>query len=108
MHENKGSRGASTSTVNLASTHHLSLHTPMAPLQFQPLASQPTPAFWAALAAHKLNHLRLDDSHLSIAAHLEPAKRVLVNKEHGHDSPDVGIDGSLVVGGDAFEAERGK
>ncbi|OXG14909.1 ubiquitin-like modifier-activating enzyme ATG7 [Cryptococcus neoformans Tu259-1] len=80
----------------------------MAPLQFQPLASQPTPAFWAALAAHKLNHLRLDDSHLSIAAHLEPAKRVLVNKEHGHDSADVGIDGSLVVGGEAFEAERGK
>lgn len=80
----------------------------MAPLQFQPLASQPTPAFWAALAAHKLNHLALDDSHLSIAARLEPAKRVLVNKEHGHDSVDVGIDGSLVVGGDAFEAERGK
>lgn len=81
---------------------------PMAPLQFQPLASQPTPAFWAALAAHKLNHLKLDDSHLPITAQIEPAKRVLINKERVDDTADVGIDGSLVVGGDAFEAERGR
>ncbi|KAE8539178.1 ubiquitin-like modifier-activating enzyme ATG7 [Cryptococcus gattii VGV] len=79
----------------------------MPPLQFQPLASQPTPSFWAALSAHKLNHLKLDDSQLQIRAYLEPAKRILINKENAADKADVGIDGSLVVGGEAFEAEGG-
>lgn len=80
----------------------------MPPLQFQPLASQPSPSFWAALSAHKLNHLKLDDSQLQIRAYLEPAKRILINKENAADKADVGIDGSLVVGGEAFEDEGGK
>jgi ubiquitin-like modifier-activating enzyme ATG7 len=63
----------------------------MAPLQFQQLASQPTPSFWSALNTLKLDKLKLDDTQQPISGWLE----------EGRDRK-VGVDGSIGVGGNAF------
>lgn len=72
----------------------------MPPLQFQPLASQPTPSFWSALNTLKLDKLKLDDAEQPITGWLEEGKEVK-DREGGQQS--VGVDGSLGVGGGAFE-----
>jgi ubiquitin-like modifier-activating enzyme ATG7 len=71
----------------------------MAPLQFQPLASQPTPSFWSALNTLKLDKLKLDDTQQPISGWLEEGREV-VDKENGDRR--VGVDGSLGVGGSSF------
>jgi len=71
----------------------------MAPLQFQPLASQPTPTFWSALNTLKLDKLKLDDAQQPISGWLEEGREV-VDRENGDRR--VGVDGSLGVGGSSF------
>jgi ubiquitin-like modifier-activating enzyme ATG7 len=71
----------------------------MAPLQFQQLASQPTPSFWSALNSLKLDKLKLDDAQQPISGWLEEG-RELIDKEAGDRK--VGVDGSLGVGGASF------
>jgi len=71
----------------------------MAPLQFQPLASQTTPTFWSALNALKLDKLKLDDAQQPISGWLEEGREV-IDRENGDNR--VGVDGSLGVGGSSF------
>ena len=71
----------------------------MAPLQFQPLASQPTPTFWSALNTLKLDKLKLDDAQQPISGWVEDGREV-IDKEGGDRR--VGVDGSLGVGGSSF------
>lgn len=71
----------------------------MPPLQFQQLASQPTPAFWSALNTLKLDKLKLDDAQQPITGWLEEGREV-VDREQGDKR--VGVDGSLGVGGSSF------
>ena len=71
----------------------------MAPLQFQPLASQPTPTFWSALNTLKLDKLKLDDAQQPISGWVEEGREV-IDKEGGDRR--VGVDGSLGVGGSSF------
>lgn len=71
----------------------------MPPLQFQPLASQPTPTFWSALNALKLDKLKLDDAQQPITGWLEEGREV-VDREKGDQK--VGFDGILGVGGGSF------
>jgi hypothetical protein len=71
----------------------------MAPLQFQPLASRPTPSFWTALNTLKLDKLKLDDAQQPISGWLEEGREV-IDKENGDRR--VGVDGSLGVGGSSF------
>ncbi|WVW78776.1 E1-like protein-activating enzyme Gsa7p/Apg7p [Kwoniella bestiolae CBS 10118] len=73
-------------------------------LQFQPLASQPTPAFWTALTSHKLDKAKLNDDEQQITGWLEEGRQI-----HDHEGPSgsssssvVGIDGNISVGGNAF------
>ncbi|TYJ54489.1 E1-like protein-activating enzyme Gsa7p/Apg7p [Cryptococcus floricola] len=75
-------------------------------LTISPHKSQPTPEFWSALTAHKLDHLKLDDSFVPIHAYLEQGKRVVIDRNASQESDEnrVGIDGSAVLGGDAFVA----
>ena len=75
----------------------------MPPLQFQPLSSQPTPAFWSAVTALKLDRLKLDDAQQPIVAWLEEGKEIL-DKDvlTGRQGAMVGVDGSVGVGGGAF------
>ncbi|KAL7424355.1 Autophagy protein 7 [Cryptotrichosporon argae] len=79
----------------------------MPPLQFQPLSSQPTPAFWSALTSLKLDTLKLDDAARPVAAWLD-AGRVVddVDRLTGRRGGDVGVDGALGLGGDAFEDDE--
>lgn len=71
----------------------------MAPLQFQPLASQPTPTFWSALNTLKLDKLKLDDTQQPILGWLEEGREV-IDKDNGDRR--VALDGSLGVGGSSF------
>ena len=71
----------------------------MAPLQFQPSASQPTPTFWSALNTLKLDKLKLDDAQQPISGWVEEGREV-IDKEGGDRR--VGVDGSLGVGGSSF------
>lgn len=71
----------------------------MAPLQFQPLASRPTPTFWSALNTLKLDKLKLDDAQQPIHGWLERGREI-VDRERGNEK--VGIDGSLGVGAGSF------
>jgi len=81
-------------------TQHLTPHIHhMAPLQFQPLASQPTPTFWSALNTLKLDRLKLDDTQQPISGWLEEGREV-IDKENGDRR--VGVDGSIGVGGSSF------
>ena len=76
----------------------------MAPLQFQPLSSQPTPSFWSALNTLKLDKLKLDDSQQDISGWIEEGKEV-VDREavsSGSSSVSIGVDGAFSVGGGAF------
>lgn len=79
----------------------------MPPLQFQPLSSQPTPAFWTALNTLKLDKLKLDDTQQPISAWLEEGKEI-VDRESNGGQGRIGVDGSVGVGGGAFgdEVER--
>mgnify|MGYP002718876514 CR=1 FL=1 len=76
----------------------------MPPLQFQPLSSQPTPSFWSALNTLKLDKLKLDDTQQDIAAWLEEGKEITDRESAGAQSK-VGVDGSVGVGGGAFDQE---
>ncbi|KAK6904040.1 E1-like protein-activating enzyme Gsa7p/Apg7p [Kwoniella mangroviensis CBS 8507] len=76
----------------------------MTTLQFTPLNSQPTPAFWTALTTHKLDKARLNDDDQQITGWLEEGKQV---EDHSNTSSTggptyVGIDGNISVGGNAF------
>lgn len=71
----------------------------MPPLQFQPLASRPTPTFWSALNSLKLDKLKLDDAQQPIHGWLEEGREI-VDRERGNEK--VGIDGSLGVGAGSF------
>ena len=77
----------------------------MAPLQFQPIASQPTPAFWTALNTLKL--VKLDDAQQDIHAWLEEGKTVIDKEAKSLEAKDgsIGVDGVLGVGGAAFGGE---
>jgi ubiquitin-like modifier-activating enzyme ATG7 len=78
----------------------------MTPLQFQPISSQPTAAFWSALTALKLDKLKLDDAEVSITAWLEQGKEVRDKEvKAGEGSRTVGVDGVLGVGSAAFGGE---
>ncbi|WWC59159.1 E1-like protein-activating enzyme Gsa7p/Apg7p [Kwoniella dejecticola CBS 10117] len=76
----------------------------MVPVQFQPLASQPTPSFWTALNSYKLDKARLDDSEQWISGWLEQGKSITTrsNTLASGESLVVGIDGAFSVGGNAF------
>lgn len=76
----------------------------MAPLQFQPLSSQPTPSFWSALNTLKLDKLKLDDTQQEITAWLEEGKEI-TDRESAGGGKQVGVDGSIGVGGGAFDEE---
>lgn len=78
----------------------------MAPLQFQPYVSQPTPDFWSALTSLKLDKLKLDDSTLPIYAWVEEGRGIAnVDKLTGRkEGKSVGVDGSVVLSATAFEA----
>lgn len=81
----------------------------MAPLQFQPISSQPTAAFWSALTALKLDKLKLDDSQVDITAWLEQGREIRDKEAKVEDETGlVGVDGVLGVGSAAFgeEGER--
>jgi ubiquitin-like modifier-activating enzyme ATG7 len=71
----------------------------MPPLQFQPLASRPTPTFWSALNSLKLDKLKLDDAQQPIHGWIEEGREI-VDRERGNQK--VGIDGSLGVGAGSF------
>ncbi|OCF59113.1 E1-like protein-activating enzyme Gsa7p/Apg7p [Kwoniella mangroviensis CBS 10435] len=76
----------------------------MTTLQFTPLTSQPTPAFWTALTTHKLDKARLNDDDQQITGWLEEGRQV---EDHSNASSTggptyVGIDGNISVGGNAF------
>ena len=81
----------------------------MRPLQFQPLSSQPTPGFWSAVTALKLDKLKLDDSEQDIEAWLEEGREI-VDRDAGvaGGSNTIGVDGSVGLGVGAFgeEGER--
>lgn len=72
-------------------------------LQFQPLASQPTPSFWTALNALKLDKLKLDDAEQPISGWMTEGKEI-IDKDHltGKQGGMISVDGSLGVGGSAF------
>ncbi|WRT65053.1 E1-like protein-activating enzyme Gsa7p/Apg7p [Kwoniella shivajii] len=73
-------------------------------LQFQPLNSQPTPSFWTALTSRKLDDFKLDDSTQSIAGWLEEGREIVDNHMRMTDqqTTNIGVDGSVTVGGNAF------
>ncbi|OCF41825.1 E1-like protein-activating enzyme Gsa7p/Apg7p [Kwoniella heveanensis CBS 569] len=74
-------------------------------LQFQPLASQPTPSFWSALTSYKLDEARLDDSPKLIDGWLDEGRSLEVTgggAGRGKLQESAGIDGSVNVGGNAF------
>lgn len=73
----------------------------MPPLQFQPISSQPTPAFWSALTALKLDKLKLDDSQVDISGWLEECRNIRDKEAKGGEGV-VGVDGVLGVGSGAF------
>ncbi|EJT49415.1 hypothetical protein A1Q1_01437 [Trichosporon asahii var. asahii CBS 2479] len=77
----------------------------MAPLQFQPYISQPTPEFWSAVTSLKLDKLKLDDSSLAIQAWVEEGRSIPnLNKLTGvKEGKSVGVDGSVVLSATAFE-----
>ncbi|WWC87192.1 E1-like protein-activating enzyme Gsa7p/Apg7p [Kwoniella dendrophila CBS 6074] len=72
-------------------------------LQFQPLSSQPTPAFWTALTSHKLDKAKLNDEEQWIDGWLEEGR--LIQDLHvatDQESAIAHIDGSISIGGNAF------
>ena len=73
-------------------------------LQFQPLSSQPTPSFWSALNTLKLDKLKLDDTQQDIAAWFEEGKEV-IDRESAGGNTKIGVDGSVGLGGGAFDDE---
>ncbi|RSH88204.1 Autophagy- protein 7 (Autophagy- E1-like activating enzyme atg7) [Apiotrichum porosum] len=76
----------------------------MSPLQFQPLISQPTPEFWSALTALKLDKLRLDDSIIPLHAWVDEGREVAnTNRMTGQVDDNVGVDGSVFLPASAFE-----
>lgn len=77
----------------------------MAPLQFQPYVSQPTPEFWSAVTSLKLDKLKLDDSSLAIHAWVEEGRSIPdLNKFTGiKEGKSVGVDGSVVLSATAFD-----
>ncbi|KAK8846720.1 E1-like protein-activating enzyme Gsa7p/Apg7p [Kwoniella newhampshirensis] len=82
----------------------------MPPLQFQPLSSQPTPAFWSALTELKLDKFKLDETQQPIIGWLEEGKTVSDREALSTSSQEdaqIGIDGSVGVGGDAFGMSDG-
>lgn len=78
---------------------------PPTPLQFQPISSQPAPAFWAAVNALKLDKLKLDDALQSLTAWLDEG-RVVLDKEAAAGQEHVGVDGALTLSGEAFGEEE--
>ncbi|WVQ83979.1 E1-like protein-activating enzyme Gsa7p/Apg7p [Cryptococcus sp. DSM 104549] len=73
----------------------------MPPLLFQPLSSQPTPAFWAALTSQKLENFRLDQSPRGIVGWVDESKEV-VDREQ---AVPIGIDGSVIINDNAFTTD---
>ncbi|KAK4684304.1 ubiquitin-like modifier-activating enzyme ATG7, partial [Tremellales sp. Uapishka_1] len=76
----------------------------MPPLQFQPLSSQPTPAFWSAVNTLKLDKLKLDDTVQPLKGWIEAGRSV--RDREGREGEEVGVDGSLGVGGGAFGGDE--
>lgn len=74
----------------------------MPPLQFTTLPSHPTPPFWTALTALKLDTLKLSDASVPITGWLDEGRQV-VDREDSERV--VGVEGGLGVGGGAFGAE---
>ena len=79
----------------------------MPPLQFQPLASQPSPTFWSALNTLKLDKLKLDDAQQAVTAWLEEGKSIIDKEHRGLEAGEasIGVDGVLGVDGAAFGGE---
>jgi len=67
-------------------------------LQFTPLSSFPSPAFWQQLTSLKLDTLKLDDSVRDIRGWLEEGRSVR-DRESGEE---VWMSGHLMVDGDSF------
>ncbi|ORX34367.1 hypothetical protein BD324DRAFT_643368 [Kockovaella imperatae] len=73
-------------------------------LQFQPLSSQPSPAFWSALNNFKLEKLKLDDTRQPITAWLEEGREIADREAKGGEGL-IGVDGSVGLGSAAFGEE---
>lgn len=78
---------------------------PPTPLQFQPISSQPSPAFWSAVNALKLDKLKLDDASQNLTAWLDEGREI-VDKEAVAGQERVGVDGPLTLSGAAFEGDE--
>lgn len=75
-------------------------------LQFSPLPSAPSPAFFHALTKHKLDVARLDDGVVPITAEYAEGKLVR-DRESADGDAEVGIPGGLEVSGSAFDGLTG-
>jgi hypothetical protein len=80
-------------------------------LQFAPFTSSPSPAFFHALARHKLDTQRLDDSAVPISARYTEA-RLIVDKaasaaNEGEQPSLIGLPGVVELDADSLtEAQR--
>jgi ubiquitin-like modifier-activating enzyme ATG7 len=72
-------------------------------LQFAPLSSSPSPSFFHALTAHKLDVAKLDDDFIPIVGEFAEGKFI---KDRGADGREVGLSGSVNVDGRCFDGER--
>lgn len=80
-------------------------------LQFAPFTSSPSPAFFHALAKHKLDTQRLDDSAVPVAARFAEA-RFVVDKavlplSDGGQQALVGLPGVVELDADSLSPEQG-
>lgn len=81
----------------------------MTTLQFQPFQSQPTPEFWAALTALKLDKLGLNDSVLPIHAIVDEGRLIAAPTQHqlSQDAPQQvrqhSVHGGVLLPATAFE-----
>jgi hypothetical protein len=73
----------------------------MAILQFTPLRSFPSPAFWQQLTSLKLDTLKLDDSVQDIVGWMEEGKSVS-DREQG---AEVWMSGSVGVDADSLTSQ---
>lgn len=86
--------------------HRPDIYPDMPFVQFQPLASQPTPSFWSAVNTFKLDRQGLDDTQILIHGWLEEGRRVVHRESGGDDGRKlIGFDGCLTVGAGAFGNE---
>ena len=82
-------------------------------LQFNPLGSSPSPAFFHALTSHKLDVARLDDGFVPIMAEYAQA-RIIQDRlaptssssaATGGVNADIGLSGTVLVDGGCFQVD---